>query len=50
MKRNIELCRPCAEKLKAEGKVKILMSKRDKSTCEECNHRRFVYECEVEET
>lgn len=41
------MCRPCAEELKAQGKVKIGLSKKDKSTCEICNHRRFVYQCEA---
>lgn len=42
-----EICRPCAEQLKAAGKIKILMPKRDKSTCEICQRRKYVYECEV---
>lgn len=46
-KRSKRICRPCAEKLKEEGKVKIGSSIRDKSTCEACKRRRFVYECEV---
>lgn len=41
------ICRPCAEELKAAGKVRIGHSQRDKSTCEVCNCRRYVYECEV---
>ena len=44
-----EICRPCAEALRAEGKAKIGSSKKDKSTCQICNRRRYVYECEVKE-
>ncbi len=39
------LCRPCAEQLKAEGKVKIVTSIKDKQTCKCCQKRRFVYFC-----
>ena len=39
------LCRPCAEQLKAEGKVKIGGSLCDKNTCECCGKRRYVYLC-----
>lgn len=42
-----DICRPCAEALKADGKVKIGTSKKYKSTCSVCKRRRFVYECEV---
>lgn len=41
------ICRPCAEALKAAGQVKIGYSQKDKSTCEVCNRRRYVYVCEV---
>lgn len=47
MKKNKDICRPCAENLKVQGKIKIGSSKRDKSTCEICKRRRFVYDCEV---
>ena len=47
IKKTKEICRPCAEQLKAQGKVRMLSSKRDKSTCSVCKRRRFVYECEV---
>lgn len=43
--KEIKLCRPCAEELKAEGKVTIGSSMRDKQTCECCGKRRFVYNC-----
>lgn len=43
--KEILLCRPCAEELKAEGKIEIGNSMRDKNTCEYCNKRRFVYQC-----
>ena len=39
------LCRPCAETLKGENKIKIGPSLRDKNTCEHCGKRRFVYVC-----
>lgn len=39
------LCRPCAEQLKSEGKVKIVTSVKDKQTCECCGKRRFAYLC-----
>ena len=39
------ICRPCAEKLKAEEKLKIGSSVKEKETCEICNRRRFVYRC-----
>lgn len=39
------LCRPCAEQLKAEGKVKIVTSVKDNQTCECCQKRRFAYLC-----
>ena len=41
----ILLCRPCAEELKADDKVNIGSSMRDKETCEYCGKRRFVYKC-----
>lgn len=44
--KEILLCRPCAEELKTSGKIKIGASVRDKSTCEQCGKRRFVYKCE----
>ncbi len=43
--KEILLCRPCAEQLKAEGKVKIVNSVKDKQTCECCQKRRFTYLC-----
>lgn len=43
--KEIILCRPCAEELKAENKVEIGASMRDKNTCEYCGKRRFVYHC-----
>ena len=43
--KEIYMCRPCAERLKAEGKVIIGTSIRDKQTCSVCNRRRFVYLC-----
>lgn len=33
------------EQMKAEGKVKIATSVKDKQTCECCQKRRFVYLC-----
>ncbi len=39
------LCRPCAENLKAEGKITIGYSMRNKQTCDCCGKRRFVYVC-----
>lgn len=44
-KKEHHICRPCAEKLKAEGKLKIGESVKGKETCEICNRRRFVYKC-----
>ena len=43
--KEILLCRPCAEQLKSEGKVKIVTSVKDKQTCECCQKRRFAYLC-----
>lgn len=43
--KEILLCRPCAEELKEENKVNIGSSLRDKTTCEYCGRRRFVYRC-----
>lgn len=43
------ICRPCAESLKASGKVKIGLSQKDKATCEICNRRKYVYLCEMTE-
>ena len=47
LKKTKEICLPCAKQLEAEGKVKIGTSKKDKSTCEHCKRRRYVYICEV---
>lgn len=44
-KKEVLVCRPCAEKLKAEGKLKMGSSVKEKETCEICNRRRFVYKC-----
>lgn len=44
-KRERLICRPCAEQLRAEGKLKIGSSVKEKETCEICNRRRFVYRC-----
>lgn len=43
----VKMCRPCAEKLKAEGKVKIGSSCKDKNECANCHRRKFVYDCEL---
>lgn len=40
------MCRPCAEKLKATGKVIMHGSVKDKSICNECNHSKYLYRCE----
>ena len=45
---DILLCRPCAEQLKAEKKIKVGTSLRDKNTCQHCGKRRFVYTCRKE--
>lgn len=42
----VYMCRPCAEKLKAEGKLIIRSSVKGKDICPECNRSRFRYECE----
>ena len=42
----VKMCRPCAEKLKAEGKLTIYNSCKEKSECENCHRRRYVYDCE----
>lgn len=44
----ILLCRPCAEQLKEEKKITIGASLRDKTTCQNCGKRRFVYSCRKE--
>jgi len=46
MEKTVLLCRPCAEKLKTENKVKIKNSVADKNTCACCGKRKFVYLCE----
>ncbi len=43
--KEILLCRPCAEELKAKDEIEIKGSNRDKDTCEHCGRRRFVYRC-----
>ncbi len=44
--KEVYMCRPCAEKLKTEGKDIIIgASVREKQTCSVCNRRRFVYLC-----
>lgn len=43
----VKMCRPCAERLKAEGKVKIGTSCKDKNECANCHRRKSVYGCEL---
>lgn len=51
MNETVLLCRPCAEQLKAENKIKMKSSVSNKNTCACCGKRRFVYLCEkLEET
>ena len=45
-KQNDFMCRPCAEKLKSQGLVKIGSSVTNKQTCSNCGRRRFVYNVE----
>lgn len=40
-------CRPCAEELKAEGRLEIGLSVKEKQTCKICGRRRFVYRCKT---
>ncbi len=40
-------CRPCAEDLKAEGRLEIGLSVKGKQTCKICGRRRFVYNCKT---
>lgn len=40
------MCRPCAEKLKAAGKVIMHGSVKDKGICDECNRSKYLYRCE----
>ena len=44
--KEVLMCRPCAEKLKAENKVIIKTSVKDKGICDECKRSRFLYKCE----
>lgn len=46
--KEILLCRPCAEKLKTEQKLKIGAPVPVKNTCECCGRRRFTYQCTKE--
>ncbi len=41
------LCRPCAVHIGAVFPVKQLPSKAEKSTCQECQKRRFCNEYEI---
>lgn len=44
--KEVFMCRPCAEKLKAENKAIIKSSVKDKGICDECNRSRFLYRVE----
>lgn len=37
------MCRPCAERLKAAGKVIMRGSVKDKGICDECNRSKYLY-------
>lgn len=45
----MNLCKPCAEKMKADGKrdVKEVIGRKVKGDCEGCECRRYVSEYEV---
>ena len=45
--RSFYACRPCAEELKAEGRLEIGLSVKEKQTCKICGRRRFVYNCKA---
>lgn len=47
MSNRVYVCRPCAEDLKAKGRLIIGSSVKDKQTCSVCDRRRFVYNCEL---
>ena len=42
----VKMCRPCAERLKSEGKAVIHTSIKGKGICDECHRSRFLYSCE----
>ena len=48
---NLFLCRPCAERMKdfvTVRSVKMVAPRKQKGTCDQCNRRRFGYDCQVE--
>lgn len=47
MAKEVFMCRPCAEKLKEEGKCIMHSSVKDKGDCYSCHRRRFGYTCEI---
>ena len=40
--RELRLCRPCAERLKAGFRVEPLEGRTEKNNCAECGKRRYV--------
>lgn len=46
MNNEVSMCRPCAERLKAENKAIMKGSVKDKGICDECKRSRFLYRVE----
>lgn len=41
-KKEVFLCKPCAEKRKKQERIRLVRQERDmKNTCEDCKRRRF---------
>lgn len=47
MAKEVFMCRPCAEELKAAGKCIMHSPVKDKGDCYNCKRRRFGYSCEI---
>ena len=47
MAKEVFMCRPCAEKLKAAGRCVMHSPVKDKGECYNCKRRRFGYTCEI---
>lgn len=47
MAKEVFMCRPYAEELKAAGRCVMYLPVKEKGTCYNCNRRRFGYNCEI---
>lgn len=50
MKKEVYMCRKCAEELIQQGKAKLGSSVKEKQTCSRCERRRFVYNVKIDES